>query len=350
GNRSREHQPSHIYTEAGEYIVALTVFSKGDFKNHTSTIVVSVDSMKKRPTACFSTSSETGILHTDIHFQNCSKYQHRSFWEFGDGNVSYEHSPEHSFSAEGTYNVNLIVYSEGDLFSDTITRSIEIIVTTYLVTEGLVAFYPFTRGSVFDHSGNENHGNINGPSLAYDRHDNSGNAYDFDGINDYVEVSNNNGDFILTESWTLQAWVYPHSSSGHNPIICKQGVYGSALHNFYLNYGHVDQNGQFELGFDRASDGLNFKVNSGFFTSNNWYHVVGAYDGSNLLLYINGSLVASNFVGAILPQASTTTPLRIGNGSNPGHPNHGVFDGVIDEVRIYDRALSEAEIQILYNE
>ncbi|MCH8330898.1 MAG: PKD domain-containing protein [Bacteroidetes bacterium] len=341
GNASREHKPTHIYTEAGEYTVALTVFSKGDLKNHTNTIVVSVDTMPKQPTACFYASSDTVILGAGIEFDNCSQAEYRSVWNFGDDNVSYERSPSHTFTSVGSYKVTLIVFSVDDLLKDTITTLVNILHPT-LITQGLVAYYPFT-GAAWDVSGNANHGYVYGSSLANDRFGIFNRAYDFDGANDYIKANNING--YLGSSWTVHAWVFPNTVTGNNPIICMEGYYGSGKKNFYLKYGHVDQNGQFSIEFDRASNQDNFRVSSGYFPPNKWHHVVGVYNGSALLLYVNGILVNSEIVGHVSPQTSSAR-LHIGTETSISQ----YFDGVIDEVRIYDRALSAAEVKVLYEQ
>jgi hypothetical protein len=73
--------------------------------------------------------------------------------------------------------------------------------------------------------------------------------------------------------------------------------------------------------------------------ANVWTHVAGTYDGTTLRLYINGVQVAS--VNRTGPIATSTGPLRIGGNSLWGE----FFQGRIDEVRVYNRALTPAEIQ-----
>src|SRR5207248_324381 len=70
-----------------------------------------------------------------------------------------------------------------------------------------------------------------------------------------------------------------------------------------------------------------------------WTHLATTYDGSTLCLYVNGTQAASRSVGG--PISGSTSPLRIGGNNVWGE----YFNGVLDEVRVYNRALSQAEIQ-----
>jgi hypothetical protein len=74
-----------------------------------------------------------------------------------------------------------------------------------------------------------------------------------------------------------------------------------------------------------------------------WSHLAGTYDGTNIRLYVNGVLVRTTLMTAGMP--GTVGPLRIG-GNEVSLPFGGqFFKGLIDEIRIYNRALSQAEIQ-----
>jgi hypothetical protein len=90
-------------------------------------------------------------------------------------------------------------------------------------------------------------------------------------------------------------------------------------------------------------DGGGYKNNLYPLQTNKWYHVAVTYNGSNIIAYINGTQ-ANNIAQSTGPILTDDDPLLIGN-----LPGFGYFDGVIDEVRIYDRVLTEGEILQLYN-
>ena len=79
----------------------------------------------------------------------------------------------------------------------------------YSQTSGLVVYYPF-NGNANDASGNGLHGSVNGPVLTTDRYGNSNRAYNFDGVNDLIEVADNSL-LDITGQISLAAWIYPTS-------------------------------------------------------------------------------------------------------------------------------------------
>lgn len=201
---------------------------------------------------------------------------------------------------------------------------------------GLVAYYPF-NGNVNDESGNNNNGILHGPILCTDRFGTATSAYLFDGIDDFIRVEESPSLSVST-GLSVCAWVKCSLISDHGRIVSKWGT-GS------------DYACSFDLCFTSWSDAY-FEVldlpqnsptgiSSGPVTTNEWYFLVGTYDGVNIQLYINGELKNTAPFSKILYQG---IPMFIGgeNGSQL------FFNGIIDDVRIYNRALSETEILELY--
>lgn len=105
-------------------------------------------------------------------------------------------------------------------------------------------------------------------------------------------------------------------------------------------------------GLERASDDVDFMLISSEHSENVWHHVLSSYDGTSLRLYVDGVLENSIITGPIAPYTGPA-PLRIGNIRHaPAHLGGdmftGVFDGLIDEVRIYGRALTDIEVTKLH--
>ena len=201
--------------------------------------------------------------------------------------------------------------------------------TTPVIPPGLVAAYGFGEGTgtaVADTSGNGNMGTINGatwtPSGKF------GSALTFNGLSARVVV-NDSASLHLSTAMTLEAWVNPSTiSSSWRDVIYK----GNDI--YYLE-------GSSTNGATPAMGGT-FSPNPLYGTAplatNNWNHLAATYDGATMRLYVNGVQVASRAqTGNIL---SSANPLEIGGDSIYGQ----YFAGMIDEVRIYNRALNAAEV------
>jgi hypothetical protein len=155
----------------------------------------------------------------------------------------------------------------------------------------------------------------------------------FDGQNDWVTV-NDTAALDLTTALTLEAWVYPTAApTGWRNIVGKEGT-GQMV--YFLHAGSSSANrpgtGVWAGGAERALSG------GAQLAPNVWVHLAATYDGTTQRLYVNGVEVASRAqTGTVL---ATTGPLRIGGNGVWGE----FFAGRIDDVRVYNRALSAAEI------
>jgi hypothetical protein len=128
------------------------------------------------------------------------------------------------------------------------------------------------------------------------------------------------------------AWVFPTATSGVRDVLVKEGA-GVDIYNLYArNWRGRPEANVLVGGINRTAEGSNIGVNT-------WTHVAGTYDGTTLRLFVNGTQVASLSVSGAMP--GSTGPLRIGGNSIWGEH----FRGRIDEVRVYNRALSAAELQ-----
>ncbi len=197
---------------------------------------------------------------------------------------------------------------------------------------GLVAAYGFeeTTGlQVNDASGGGRNGTIAGATrTAAGRF---GRALSFDGINDLVTVPDSNA-LDLTNGMTLEAWVNPRTLSGWRSLILKERQQLLA----YAMYANTDTG----VPSGEVSTPSNRDVRATApLALNIWTHVAVTYNASILRLYVNGSQVNTRAVSG--PIVTSSNPLRLGGNTVWGE----YFDGVLDEVRVYNRALSAAEIQ-----
>jgi len=206
-------------------------------------------------------------------------------------------------------------------------------------TDGLVAWYPF-NGNANDESGNGNNGTVNGATLTTDRFGNVNSAYYFDGENDYIEISDHAS--LRPDNISISAWIYAEHST---PFILGKSVFSNASNEQYTfdgRYLNVKRNSGCYPGVGWYSGATNS------YTLNNWYHITGSYDGYCIKIYINGNLSATN---------SNIPPGPIDN-CQGGNIRIGLwwaydplnFKGKLDDIRIFNRALNDAEIQALYIE
>jgi hypothetical protein len=176
-----------------------------------------------------------------------------------------------------------------------------------------------------------------------------GKALSFDGVNDWVTVTDITASPLdLTTAMTVEAWVNPTDMAGWETVVMKErGAFGTGL----LSYALYAHDGAPEAGGFAGPAGY-LRMNPTFTTTdqgvrqashtpialNTWTHLATTYDGANMRLYINGVLAATNPVTGTI--AVSNSPLRIGGNNVSGE----FFSGMIDEVRVYNRALSPAEI------
>jgi len=212
------------------------------------------------------------------------------------------------------------------------------------LTNGLLAWYPF-NGNANDESGNGNDGTINGASLTADRKGNSNSSYSFDGVDDFIVMNSNNNELDLFENCCLSiaAWINIDNTDKQYGIFTNSN-YNETLQQYALK---VESNSKL---YFLSGDGLFESNGINYSTSNidvsSWTHVVVSYDGNTLKLYLNGSLDFENEITDDFPETPSSSAF-IGNSWGS---NNDLFPGRIDDIGIWNRALTDAEIQALYNE
>jgi PKD repeat protein len=201
---------------------------------------------------------------------------------------------------------------------------------TYTTAPGPVAAYNFNAGSgttLADITGNGNNGTIAGASWITTGH--SGGALNFTANSQMVTVPDS-AFLDLTTGMTLEAWIYPTSNSGTRDVLIKEGT-GVDIYNMYQRSGGKAEANVFVGGANRTAQASPPPANT-------WTYLAATYDGANVKLFMNGVQVASTaFAGTI---ATSTGALRMGGNSLWGE----WFRGRMDDVRIYNRALTAGEI------
>ena len=198
---------------------------------------------------------------------------------------------------------------------------------------GLVAAYSFNEGSgttVADSSGNNNNGTLT--AATWTTAGKFGNALSFNGTSACVTVPSAPS-LQLTTGMTLEAWVFPTSTpTGWRAVIDK------TVDGYYLMASSQNPGPGPTIGGSWTSGG-DYQPGPTALAPNVWTHIAATFDGATMRVYVNGVQVASK--AKAVPLAPTTGTLQIGGDSYPNE----FFAGRIDEVRVYNRALSAAEIQ-----
>jgi chitodextrinase/glucose/arabinose dehydrogenase len=225
-----------------------------------------------------------------------------------------------------------------------VTTSTQITVTVANVAQAndATAAYAFNETSgttTADASGNGLTGTLtSGPVFAPGKY---GNGIRFDGINDYVNLGNPTA-LRLTGSMTISAWINSSAFPGDDAaIVSKRSNTGFQLDTT------VDT-GARRIGFKltNSSGGDMFRYGATTLQANTWYYVTGVYDATarTLHVYLNGQLDDGVLQGTVTTtQRNSTANVNIGR--RTGSPGAFNFNGTIDDVRIYSRALTQAEIQ-----
>ena len=218
------------------------------------------------------------------------------------------------------------------------------------LSAGLVAHYPFS-GNANDQTENQLHGVVHGAVLTIDKNGNSDAAYSFDGVDDYISVSHNAK--LNLDDFTISLWANiasdqePHE--GLNDILRKWNgdTQGYPFGISYLNTLADDavEDRIVYARYDGQACGQNATTHSAPITNDTFVHLVMARSGNKIRTYVNGVLTE---------EITDPTSCSVANDANMTIGSRGnlvrFFKGTIDDIRIYDRALTEAEVSSLYGQ
>jgi len=216
----------------------------------------------------------------------------------------------------------------------------ETIAQTTNLNNGLVAYYPF-NGNANDESGKGNNGTVNGATLTADRNGKQNQAYYFDGLNNYVRLP----ELSLSGSFSLSLWIRSESIAyGWASMITKWNHNNNR--SFTLG---IENNKNIGLGISDLKNQTNANLHA-FNVSYNaigvWKHICAIYNMENgtRYIYIDGILQGSKKDESISIYRGTATTYL----GTVHLANEHFFKGKMDDVRIYNRVLSDTEIQELY--
>jgi hypothetical protein len=211
---------------------------------------------------------------------------------------------------------------------------------------GLVGYWPFC-GNANDASGNGNNGTVNGATLTTDRFGNANSAYSFDGVNDYIQTS-----FHGVQGGASRSVSFWAKTSGNSVNLNQDNMN-------VLCYGGPGNGGNFEVALNHGCEGLTLDINNGVNTkaasvnNDTWSYFTIVFNSSNgnnfnsVSYYKNSVLLATTCQIGTLTAISTVNNFPIVLGAYWNHINR-FFQGKLDDIAIYNRVLTDAEIQQLY--
>ncbi len=204
------------------------------------------------------------------------------------------------------------------------------------IYDGLVLYLPFVDGTAKDYSGYGNDGTIYGATSVKGRY---GYAMSFNGQSQYVDVPHSPE--LHNDSFTLAGWVYIRN----NPTSHSVWLFGKEG-SYFLEYY---SNKVIALWATDATGTTRLLGNYGMDLQGKWTFIAVTFDNTTGIarIYINGQLVSSNTVGSV-GIYNAGNPFKIGYPRDINTEFWACPDGIIDEVRIYARALTDEEIQALY--
>jgi hypothetical protein len=201
--------------------------------------------------------------------------------------------------------------------------------------DGGVSYYSFNSSNANDQWGT-NDGTVSGATYVSNGGPRNDGAYDFDGSNDYIDFGSI--DFQSLGTFSQSVWVNV-DSTGSNAFYVNNGGASNTNTAIYENgsAGEI----QFYLQTDSETVRPFFPVSE--LTTDVWYNFVQTWDGSTVKSYVNGELVDTETTSSST-LASTSGPYVAGARDD----GSGATDGTIDEIRVYNRALTPSEVHKLY--
>jgi hypothetical protein len=209
------------------------------------------------------------------------------------------------------------------------------------LADGLVAYYPFD-GNANDLSGNGNHGVVNGAALTTDRFENASSAYQFDGNDDHILIGNSDS-LNIDHRLTIGVWIKKEVNKSYS------GLVGKDWSGYSFMFDKTGNKLKLELAHGSEKNYVSFS-DSHTIGNNTWYHAVVVLSALNnntnkVTFYVNGQKGSEK--STPYSDLADMPEMYIGY---EGCCGDRYFKGIIDDVRIYNRALTEPEIQSLYKQ
>gem|GEM_PF-5284272 len=167
-------------------------------------------------------------------------------------------------------------------------------------------------------------------------------ALHFDGVDDYIELDGATfADFSGTQSFSLQAFIYPTSISGIQHILSKwKSADANSQWHIFIDNGY--------LNLFREVSPYNYATASKQISPNKWYQITVSYDGTTMSVYVDSELLGTNTSGSVA--TPNNLKVLIGAHYTSGSTKTNFFNGKMDEIRFWNKALTQEEIELQFYE
>ncbi|MCK3686337.1 LamG-like jellyroll fold domain-containing protein [Maribellus sp. YY47] len=256
------------------------------------------------------------------------------YWDFGDttaivGRAASEDA-YHAYTNAGTYTITATLVYVDSAYTSTASTSVTVNQSygvSLVAPENLIAYYPFD-GNATDASGNGHDGTVSGATLTEDRNGTPNSAYLFDG-NDGILVQHSD-ELNMSGALSFSCWIKPDLLQ--NAMIFGKSNYTTAT-NYLLR---IQSDGNLQWEYNGYLNTTSQPLEAG-----KWCHIAVTANnpGEHRKVYVNGQLAAET-TSSSGPFGSITNPLTFGYASR----NAEYFKGAIDEIKMFNKELSAAEV------
>lgn len=328
--------------EEGEYEIILEVGDESGQKDTMSLFLTTVAEINRAPAILDITASASYVapggqisITAEVTDENGDSLFYT--WSSQQGSIEGE-GKSIVWTApgnEGIYDLNLEVRDEKNA---TTTSSISVLVKNFDQTPGsLLAYYPFS-GNAEDAGDNELDGEVVGAKLTADREGNPSSAYFFDGVNDRIEIAYKEV-LDVRDAISVSTWFSADRLADKETFLISHGSWQNRWKLSITPEGKI----RWTVNTLNSIYDLDSEIS---IEADRFYHLTATYDGELLALYLNGEL--HSFRPGTGPISSTTLNLLIGQ-MLPGNIDFN-FRGTLDEVRLFDYALSPEEAEMVYEQ
>lgn len=210
-----------------------------------------------------------------------------------------------------------------------------------VISDTLVAYYPFSGGAI-DSSGFGNDGEVFGASLTSDRFGNANSAYEFDGVDDYIRVSD--ADQLTPTNFRLSISVWFKTKFPGDRFILYKG--SSTSNREYASGVRADSLGSFQINENGSATNRDWVITKNVIEENAWQHLVGVWDSSTVKIYLNNRLESVDSTDLTI--SNFTSDLFIG--TYGGAISQYAFDGKIDDLKIFNVGLDSLAVSRLFHD
>lgn len=284
-----------------------------------------------KPSASITPKSTTNIKENEAVVLAATKGNGYTYTWYKDG-VAIANATDSNYTANlpGVYTVK-VTSAACDSTSAAVTVKRVYALPNYLPSNGLVGWWPF-NGNANDESGNENHGTVNGATLTSDKNGEVNKAYSFDGVDDIIQFKTSNLPYLKSDR-TISIWFLKQNNSSNWTHTALS--YGSPSKANAVMIGVGNNN---KLAVQGWIDDFPLSQNC----SNNWENITFSLSNGLGKVYYNGLLISTQDL-----QSWNTIESVFYLGSRCDLAN-SYFFGKIDDIAIYNRALTQEEITVLY--